>query len=300
MNLWKLIFSIAIFVQFFSCSAHKNDYDNSVLWEIRKPGNDHLLYILGTIHLLDTVQINFPDETVKNLIDKCENLCLEIIPGQVNQIRKINKFMYLSDDNLKISNRLGKEYYKNLIQIADSSDYFLKRFKPYLDSMRPSILNWFLIADRQLIQTENFNNFNYSPETDFFNYAKEKGYETIPLETVQQQIDVIVRLDLSFDKSLETLKKSIDNFYDKDSEIDIFKRYSEQNLALGQPEEFSDSIMILRNNRMVEKIDSMINYKSLFIAIGAGHLPYENGVLNLLVQKGYIVKPYKIDLKKNE
>jgi uncharacterized protein YbaP (TraB family) len=296
----KLTFSIAILIGLFSCKAQKSNYDNSVLWEIKKSGNNNISYILGTIHVLDTTRINFPVETFKTLIDKCENLCLETTPGQVNELRKINKFMYLSDENSKISNRLKKENYKNLMQIADSSDYFLKRFKPYLDSMRPTILNWFIIADRQLIQTEKFKDLNYRPETDFFNYANEKGYEIIPLETGQQQNDWIVRLDLSFEKSLEILEKSIDNFYDEDSEIDIFKRYSEQNLALAQPDEFSDSILILRNNGMVAKIDSIINSKSLFIAIGAGHLPYENGVLNLLAQKGYIIKPYKIDLKNNE
>ena len=298
MNFRKLILLIVIFIGLFSCKAQKSDYDNSVLWEIKKPGSNNLSYILGTIHVLDTTQINFPIETLETLLDKCGNLCIEIIPGQVNELKEINKYLYLKDEDLKISNRLEKEYYDNLMQIADSSDYFLKRFKPYLDSMRPTILSTYIEAERELIKTQNFVSVNYRQESDLFNYANKKGYKTIPLETGQQQIDWIVRLDLSFEKSLELLKKSIDKYNDNDSGIDIFQKYSEQDLALYPPDVFSDSILILRNTGMAEKIDSMMNIKSLFVAIGAAHLPYENGVLYLLEQKGYIIKPYKIDLKK--
>ena len=297
MNFRKLILLIVIFIGLSSCKAQKSDYANSVLWEIKKPGDANVAYILGTIHVLDTTQLNFPIETIKTLIDKCKNLCLEIIPGQVNQLKKINKYLYLKDEDLKISTRLEKKYYENLMQIADSSDYFLKRFKPYLDSMRPTILSTYIEAERELIKTQNFVSVNYRPEPDLFNYANKKGYKTIPLETGQQQIDWLIRLDLSYEKSLELLKRSIDKYNDNDSGIDIFQKYSEQDLALYPPDVFSDSIMILRNTGMAEKIDSLMNIKSLFVAIGAAHLPYENGVLNLLEQKGCIIRPYKIDLK---
>lgn len=179
-----------------SCNAQKADYNNSVLWEINKPEERHTSYILGTIHLMDTTQINFPVETLKDLIDSCKTLCVEILAGQVNEGKDINKYMYLSDDKLKISNCLEKEYYNALKQIADSSKYFLKRFEPYFDSIRPTILSFFIEADRQLMQSEKFNGFNYRPEIYFQEYAHKKEYEIIPLETVQQQIDWIVRLDL--------------------------------------------------------------------------------------------------------
>lgn len=297
MNFRKLILLITILIGLFSCKAQKSDYDNSVLWEIKKTGSENILYILGTIHILDTTQINFPTETIKKLIDKCENLCLEIIPGQTNEMININEYLYLSDESLKISNRLDTEYYNKLIQIADSSKYLLKRYEPYLDSMRPTIVRAFLESEKQLTNTEKFNTLNYRPETEFLNHARTKGFELISLETASQQIKWTVRPDLSFEKSLKMLRLSIDNYYDKSSKIDIFKRYSDQNLAMFPPEDYADSIMIHRNQGMVAKIDSIVNKKSLFVAIGAGHLPYENGVLNLLAQKGYIIKPYKIDLK---
>lgn len=298
MNFKNLALTILICIGLLSCKAQKRDYDSSVLWEITKPGNSHILYILGTIHILDTTQINFPIKKIKVLIDGCKNLCLEVVPGQADDYRKMNRYLYLRNNDLKIVNCLDKEHYDELYQIADSSKYLLKRFKPYLDSIRPTVLSFYLDADRQLMQTEKIKTLNYRPERDFLQYAQRKGYELIPLETSQQQTDWILRLDQPYEKSLEQLKKSINSFYDKGTHIDIFKKYSEQNLALFQPEEFSDSIMILRNYRMAEKIDSLMNIESLFVAIGAGHLPYKNGVLNLLAQKGYNVKPYKINFKK--
>ena len=298
MNYTKLFFLIAMIIALFACKTEEKDYDNAVLWEITKPGNKHVSYLLGTIHVLDTSQINFPIETFMALIDKCENLCLEAIPYQGNKSQKINEYFFCSDENLKISNRLGEEYYNKLMKIVGASENSLKYFEPYIDSVRPSILNFFILSDKQLIQSEKFKEPNYYPETDFFNYANYKGYKTIPLESNEQQFEWIAEPDLSYEKSIEILKKTIDDFYDKDSEYDIFKEYSEQNLALGDPEEFSDSTMVLRNNGMAEKIAKMIRKKSVFIAIGAAHLPYENGVLNLLVRKGYTVKPCKINLKK--
>nr|WP_319510501.1 TraB/GumN family protein [uncultured Draconibacterium sp.] len=297
MNFRKLILLVTIFIGLFSCKAQKSDYDNSVLWEIKKPGSNNLSYILGTIHVLDTTQIIFPSEKIKGLIDKCENLCLEVIPGQSSEMLKINEYLYLRDENQKISKRLETKYYNKLIEIADSSIYALKRYKPYLDSMRPSIIRAFLESEKQLINTKNFKALNYKPESDFLNHAKMKGFGLNSLETTDQQIEWTIRPDLSFEESLERLKQSIDNYNEKSSMIDIFKKYSDQNLAMFPPEDYTDSIMIHRNQGMVAKIDSIVDNKSLFVAIGAGHLPYENGVLNLLAQKGYIIKPYKIDIK---
>jgi uncharacterized protein YbaP (TraB family) len=295
------IFKFAIYpicaVTLISYNTPKDSYNNSVLWKINKPGDNSISYILGTMHVLDTTQINFPIEKIKSLIDKCENLCLELIPEQTNGMDKISEYLYLSDENLKISKHLEKDYYDELMQIVDSSKYTLKVFKPYLDSIRPTILSLYIEAEKQFSKTDKINTFNYFPETDLKNHASKKGIEITPLETVQQQINWIVKPELSFKKSLEILKKSIDNFKIKDSETDTFTNYLEQNLVWS-PEVFSDSIMIVRNICMAEKIDSIINIKSSFIAIGAAHLPYENGVLNLLAQKGYTIKSHKIDMKK--
>lgn len=61
---------------------------------------------------------------------------------------------------------------------------------------------------------------------------------------------------------------------------------------------FTDSIMVLRNTRMSNKIDSISANKNAFIAVGSSHLPFKNGILNLLSEKGYLIEKEYIKLNK--
>jgi uncharacterized protein YbaP (TraB family) len=56
---------------------------------------------------------------------------------------------------------------------------------------------------------------------------------------------------------------------------------------------FSEILLYNRNRNWVEKLKSLLPAKPLLIAVGAGHLPGEKGVINLLRKAGYIVKPIR-------
>jgi uncharacterized protein YbaP (TraB family) len=52
-------------------------------------------------------------------------------------------------------------------------------------------------------------------------------------------------------------------------------------------EDFLDN----RNKRWIPKLVQLMNTKTIFIAVGAGHLAGENGLIQLLRNQGYIVSP---------
>ena len=54
---------------------------------------------------------------------------------------------------------------------------------------------------------------------------------------------------------------------------------------------FDDALIQNRNVVMAERMDKIIQEQKAFMAVGALHLPGENGVLELLRQKGYQVRP---------
>ena len=54
---------------------------------------------------------------------------------------------------------------------------------------------------------------------------------------------------------------------------------------------FTDLLLYHRNQNWVKKLKSLMLEKSLVIAVGAGHLPGEKGVINLLRKEGYTVTP---------
>ena len=46
-----------------------------------------------------------------------------------------------------------------------------------------------------------------------------------------------------------------------------------------------------RNLNWIKQIPELIKLNSIFIAVGAGHLGGEYGIINLLRKEGYTVKP---------
>lgn len=292
-----IIFSL-LFFSIFSCKNRK--YDNSVFWKITNQNTKDVSYIIGTVHILDTTLIDFPNTDLYRFIEKSDIVCTEIVPEQFDKLNQKESPIYVIKEEHKIINALEKRYYNKLMKIADSSRYALYSWQPYLDSVRPSKITQLLVYDKQRMRTKLFLENNYSPEKDFIDYATKKNIQNIPLETTEQWISNYSYFsgdNLDYNQKLDVLKETIDKYYNKEY-IDIYEKYSEQNLNILNKEMFRDSIMILRNIRMSNKIDSIIKIKSGFIAVGTAHLPYENGILNLLSEKGYLIEKEYIKLKK--
>ena len=54
---------------------------------------------------------------------------------------------------------------------------------------------------------------------------------------------------------------------------------------------FVELFLNIRNRNWIPVIEDMIRDKSAFVAVGAAHLPGEQGVIQLLKNQGYEVKP---------
>ncbi|MET4080811.1 uncharacterized protein YbaP (TraB family) [Pedobacter sp. UYP30] len=282
-------------------SSKAQKFDNSVCWEIRQSKNSYPSYIFGSIHLLDTTKVRFPIEKIKGLIDKTGMLCLEISGADFKLVsEKLGIKMYLDGDKREksISNSLDEVHLKKLQLMIDSSNDFFKGFKDMLDYIKPSFLTTMITLEKQLSTSNEFSRSKFNPEGFFTQYCESKSIAVKGLETADEQVDLVVKPSLSFDKAIEELKKSIDDFNKTKTDVDMFFNYSNQNLKLLPKKEYSDSTMISRNTNMANGIDRLLKNNSLFIMIGAAHLPYQHGILNLLAKKGYYIKPYFINLKK--
>jgi uncharacterized protein YbaP (TraB family) len=56
-------------------------------------------------------------------------------------------------------------------------------------------------------------------------------------------------------------------------------------------EEYMDILLFDRNRRWAQDMPKLMAGQSLLFAVGAGHLPGDQGVINLLRKMGYNVKP---------
>jgi hypothetical protein len=83
-------------------------------------------------------------------------------------------------------------------------------------------------------------------------------------------------LDAYLDRDLEGLVLLQQQYMYADSDID---------------DRFMLELVDKRNLRMVRRMQDVLAQGNAFIAIGALHLPGENGVLHLLEQQGFTVTP---------
>ena len=139
-----------------------------------------------------------------------------------------------------------------------------------------------------------------SYETSFMEMAKSQSKETIGLETLEfqmgifdkmdkeDQIDMLVKSVKEFDSMKGEFGEMIDIYrsQDLDGLYQMFKKYPEY-------EKYEAELLSNRNKDWIGKIGKIISEKPSFIAVGAGHLGSENGVVNLLKEAGYKVKPVK-------
>jgi uncharacterized protein len=55
--------------------------------------------------------------------------------------------------------------------------------------------------------------------------------------------------------------------------------------------QYEDVLLTNRNRNWVVKLNTLLKDKALVIAVGAGHLPGDKGLINLLRKEGYTLTP---------
>jgi len=139
-------------------------------------------------------------------------------------------------------------------------------------------------------------NKDYDKTVDEYLYekAKEKSKNIIGIENVDEQLALIKKIPYDYvyeyfkelDKGKELLERLILAYDKSDLEELLEIMQLDKSLVL-----FHDEFITQRNYIMAERIDDIIKQQSAFVAVGAGHLGGEKGLINLLKEKGYEVKP---------
>jgi uncharacterized protein YbaP (TraB family) len=132
--------------------------------------------------------------------------------------------------------------------------------------------------------------------------AKDQKKKIKGLETMAYQAGVLdsIPYKLQAEQLVAFIDKS-NNGEENDAEMnEMFDAYKMQDLQKLESllistdagiAGFTDVLLYNRNKNWVEKLGSLLSKKSLMIAVGAGHLPGNKGVINLLREKGYTLTP---------
>lgn len=272
-----------------SVNAQKNNLDNTLLWEISGKDLAKPSYLFGTYHFADK---GFVD-TMKVVNEKLA--AADIIVGELiinkEMAEKLMPYMILKDNSLdKILTpkeyKLVDDYLKKL------GNYNLDAFKLF----NPMALQTLII---QLTSPKTFTDTNPAIDQYFQDYGKANNKEVIGLETAEEQAQIL------FGSSLNRQKEMLIKFVKEDKKNKLaaeklYKDYITQNLKATEktfqklddftPEE-ADRLLKNRNVKWIQKLPSLMQNKSLFIAVGAGHLVGKDGLIKGLWLQGYTVKP---------
>lgn len=253
--------------------------ENSLLWEISGNGLEKPSYLYGTIHMMCESDFVIK-EKVKTAFDKTEELALELDFDDPKELQNMQK---LAVSSVPLSKSLTKEEYAKLESLLKNT--FSLDIKEYE--------NYNLIGLMSIVMMKQLNCPPKMYEVEFMKMAMKRKSIIHGMETVEDQVKAFSN---SYDNS-----EFIDQLamYDNKHLNDLVTIYKNEELSkvlsMTTDDKFMDNeaqkfMLDTRNKNWIVKMPEMMKQHSVFFAVGAAHLPGENGVINLLRQAGYTVK----------
>lgn len=281
--------------------AQNGKENNSLLWKISGNGLERPSYLFGTIHMLCADDALLSDN-MKKVISQCDEVYLEVDMNNLFEMLGVMNKMKMKGDT-------------TLHDLLSEADY--KKVKSYFEtkgSMLPfSMLETYkpILAASTLEQGDLPCDNTAMMEQVIMEEAKQSNKKIKGLETMAFQAGILDSIPYKLQaQQLVSYIDSANSGAGDDKQLkEMFKAYKNQDLK--KLEElmvesdagmagFTDIMLYHRNQNWVYKLKTLMPDKSLLIAVGAGHLPGEKGVINLLRKEGYTVTPVENKIIKSK
>lgn len=261
------------------------------LWMAEGAGNR--VYLLGSVHLLREQDHPLP-RVIDAVYDDAETLYMELDMDDLDPVlmqATINDLGML-DEGTSLRDVMGEDLYAEAIARAAELELpldMLDRTEPWLAA----------ITVEQLALARIGFNPSYGIEMHLLRRALSDNKEILGFESVEQQLAYLDGLSLDAQRALlmQTLTESagIREIMDdlilawRSGDID----YLEQTLlddVSGYPELY-ETIVVSRNRLWVDTIEALLEQEEDYlVVVGALHLVGEDGVPQLLEQRGIKIK----------
>ena len=293
----KLFTLIALSLTGVLVSAHiygqatANKYP-SLFWEITGNGLKKPSYLFGTMHVSNKMVFHLSDSfyyAMKNVDAVALELNPDLWQGQMVSL----------DDT--------KENYANFVK-APGNDLLTEssfRIKKYDDELKAALSTEPTVVNSLLYRT-------YKAQEDFeedtfldlyiFQTGKKLGKRSAGVENFYETEKIV--LQAYADMATEKKKKTVDT--DGESMRDITKKIQDAyrrgdldlmdslDIMTERSDAFREKFLYTRNEVQANSIDTILKKNSLFVGVGAAHLPGSRGVIELLRKKGYKLRPIKM------
>ncbi|MDR1631432.1 MAG: TraB/GumN family protein [Dysgonamonadaceae bacterium] len=297
----KLI-SILVFIAVTFClSAQNSTYPTgSLLWKISGKDLTKPSYIMGTFHVM---QGEYLDSIAgaRKALNESEQVVGEVVMAD------------MAATAMQLMSKMAMPSGTNYHQLYSDDDYQFIDGK--LISSLGSGFNQMGMLKPKAIESAVIILFcakkipNFNPQNLLDGYVQKEAVEkqkpVLGLELADEQADMLfnsIPLQRQADLLLCFFKH--DEQYVQREVDRLFELYRNGNLSaldeIMNKDDFCPStdeeialILYNRNNHWMEKLPAIMKEKSSFIAVGAGHLAGEKGLLHQLQKTGYKVEPIK-------
>lgn len=292
--IWSLLSLLSI------AGSAQSKKENTLLWRIT--GN-HLAapsYLFGTIHMICGDDIRVSD-SLRSAIGKADHVYLELDMDNMLEMMSAMTRMKMRDDTT-LSQLLTEEEYNRV------KDFFKKQ-----GSMMPfSMMEQYkpMITASTLMQSAMTCENAIAMEQLIMEEAKDHNVSIKGLESMAYQMSIFDSIPYKI--QAKQLLEYVDQFHN-DSQSKEFQKlsdaYKAQELSKLETiinndqsglEKYADILLYNRNRNWVKKLETLLPQQKLVIAVGAGHLPGEKGLINLLRKAGYKVEPVRNDMIKTK
>lgn len=255
----------------------------SILWQITPPDSYAPSYLFGTMHVRDQRAFGLLPKLYER-IDSCEAFVSELRLDELPALPKASLFQLPPG-------KLLSDYYR--------PKQLMKMRQIFLKSMQLDLLQFIafkpLVFINTISETILSKDMPLSLDAQLSEYAQAQEKQLIGLESMEEQLEYLQKISLENQlRSLAWISRHISAF--RRSLIRLAEIYQTGDLrrihksSKGGARGMRRIMIYERNYIMADRLASLLPQTSCFVAIGAGHLAGQKGVLRLLKKKGFKIK----------
>ena len=272
--------------------------NNTLLWRITGNGLQKPSYLFGTMHMLCADDIELSD-SLRTAIGRADQVYLELDMDNMFEMLGAMQNMKMRGDTT-LSDLLTKDEYKKVKEHFNAKGglmpfAMLENFKPLMTAA--------MLSEQQFATCDHM----ISMEQLIMKEAKNADIPLKGLETMNYQLSIFDKIPYKLQaKQLYQMITRTDK-HEKDELTILTDAYRKQQLEKLEElttkddmgiQNFTDVLLYDRNKNWTEKMQSMMSKSAVVVAVGAGYLTGQKGVINLLRKAGYKVDPVKNDMIK--
>lgn len=254
-----------------------------LLWRI-DDGRGHVSYLLGTIHVGDPRVLALP-APIREAFDASRTFCAEVRLDMASLAGLSQAMLLPAGESLR--ERLDAQTWAALLAVSAElgmPEMVLERMKPWAVA---TLLSQPRMAEPVL-------------DLQLYRQAAAAGKALCGLETTGEQLGALEALSPAQQVAMlrsairqyprlgQMVEKLIRAWLARD--LAALERLSAEAMTGEDPDmvkAFEREVVIRRNRRMVERMAPKLAEGAVFIAVGALHLPGEEGILEQLRERGY-------------